>query len=117
MNKTKEQAKEILESSINIRGTITLGNYTQISIPYKDALASTIKALEAAEPKWISVEEQLPEESGYILGANAHDQFICRFNKDRSQLVALGVDIIAREDYDITHWMPLPQPPKDKDNG
>jgi len=62
------------------------------------------------EPKWISVEERLPEESAnYLtygvflpLGVKAMD--LCRFN---------GKGWVTAATVEITHWMPLPEPPKE----
>lgn len=53
--------------------------------------------------EWISVEDELPEINDYYLVAGEDiDSEICRF------LIGLG----WQDDFDITHWMPLPEPPK-----
>ena len=65
--------------------------------------------------EWISVKDRLPEK---------HDRFICtyKFNSN-SEMQFVGVlDYYAYDQYPhwqhesagviVTHWMPLPQPPK-----
>ena len=67
--------------------------------------------------EWISVEDRLPEK---------HDRFICtyKFNSN-SEMHFVGVlDYYASDQYPhwqhesagviVTHWMPLPQPPKEE---
>ena len=62
--------------------------------------------------EWVSVKDRLPEESGmYIVTANdGHAQrvsFVLWQKKNRMwNLVG------ARSYWRVTHWMPLPQPPK-----
>ena len=67
------------------------------------------KLVESAQPKWISVEERLPEKDGtYIVFIHAQ-----------------GVNLVDADQYTIgngwyewgnhsgiTHWMPLPQAPE-----
>ena len=68
---------------------------------------------ELSKPKWISVEERLPEENAnYLtygvflpLGVKAMD--LCRFN---------GKGWLTTTTVKITHWMPLPEPPKEDDD-
>ena len=68
--------------------------------------------------KWVSVKDRLPEKSG---------QYLCWFGANK---VAIGpaivtyVDewkafgnLVSLEKYpNITHWMPLPEPPKEDNN-
>lgn len=80
-----------------------------------DAIAY-IQYLEAQQPKWISVEERLPE----------HRQHVYACAKDKFRFEGIYIDPVGFERYEIgegwvnenrnvTHWMPLPQPPKEKD--
>ena len=62
--------------------------------------------------EWVSVKDRLPEESGmYIVTANdGHAQrvsFVQWQNKNRTWNLN-G----ARSYWRVTHWMPMPQPPK-----
>ena len=81
--------------------------------------ADAIEELLAAVPEWVSVEERLPECGVPVL--------VCVVNIKRHPAEQLcGVDVYdgskwleASKDwkYVPTHWMPLPEPPKEtKDN-
>ena len=51
--------------------------------------------------EWISVKERLPEDGKYVLAYSADDDFM---------------KVEARHHFgvfQITHWMPLPEPPKE----
>ena len=61
-------------------------------------------ALQARIPQWISVKDRLPENRGYYLW----------YGED------LGIDVeyyLSGTDagYLYTHWMPLPEPPKENE--
>lgn len=85
---------------------------------------------ETAVPKWIPVTERLPEvgEDVLIYAVEKSDDF--------PGVIAISDRMIFRlfpssegvetwrspwqyfmTDYEITHWMPLPDPPKEEDNG
>lgn len=68
-----------------------------------------IQQLEAQVPKWISVEERLPE-----ISANA----IVRFSDGYISLAQWWGDkwfkFCWRTSGTVTHWMPLPEPPKEE---
>lgn len=85
-----------------------------------DALAY-IQQLEAQVPKWISVEERMPEDGVnvlvYAIGCN-EPSVIAMSNHIHSMY---GYNIEGWRapwqyffhEYKITHWMPLPEPPKE----
>ena len=63
--------------------------------------------------EWVDVKDRLPEEGGmYIVTANAgHAQrvsFVQRHTKNRMWNLT-G----ARSYWRVTHWMPMPKPPKE----
>ena len=72
-----------------------------------------IEQLETQVPKWISVEERLPEESGYYL-------YLCD-SPIRGLQNGVGVSYFQhkaklwKKVYNpcVTHWMPLPETPEE----
>lgn len=65
---------------------------------------------EAAQPKWISVKERLPDQLEDVLAFNRNVN-ITWFSVayvDRKQWWSAG-----RMVHHVTHWMPLPEPPKE----
>lgn len=69
---------------------------------------------EAAMPKWIPVTEQKPEKHKTILAYNPHysNPYTCRWDgRDWWLDGGFGVKLL-----EISHWMPLPEPPKEEDD-
>ena len=62
------------------------------------------KQLSEKQPEWISVEDRLPEKGGYYLTVVENCERVCY---SRLILDKFGHD-------GVTHWMPLPEPPKPK---
>lgn len=81
-----------------------------------DAQEAYIKQLEENK-KWISVEDRLPEESGrywcYVAEQNSLGlsfyQWNCAFNFENKRWSSNSLYKC------VTHWMPLPQPPQEKE--
>jgi len=79
-----------------------------------EAFEMAISALRE-QPQWISVEERLPEPFVSVLVympeerplPTVHEGFLAR----ESMWYANHFD---REPMEITHWMPLPEPPKEE---
>lgn len=94
---------------------------------YADALDMAISALRE-QPRWISVEERLPEESGrYLVLEKCFGYIVARLASWTHYYDGGEEDFRGRSlwyDYDseygdfevrdITHWMPLPEPPKEE---
>jgi hypothetical protein len=57
---------------------------------------------------WISVKDRLPDDDTQVLAVDRYGD----------QEVVLFVDGYFQPDYigEVTHWMPLPKPPKGEDN-
>ena len=87
---------------------------------HADALAY-INQLEARVPKWISVEDRLPEFNVYVLvyAVGKDDKKEITITSYTNSMYGLGITgWIApwqyfSYNYKITHWMPLPEPPKE----
>ena len=89
----------------------------------KNALA-LIQQLEARVPRWIRVEERLPEDDVNVLiyaVSNGDDVDSCIAMTSYTHRMH-GFNIEGWRspwqyfffDYMITHWMPLPEPPKEE---
>ena len=66
-----------------------------------------------AMPKWISVEDRLPEDDQDVLvcvNKNTIDTGYCSFGYDPS---VRNWYAYASVSNNVTHWMPLPEPPKE----
>lgn len=68
--------------------------------------------------EWISVKDRLPEKNSCIL-VTFEDQGICQaFYKYWDDLdwsfPSFDCDLFTWDKEKITHWMPLPEPPKDE---
>ena len=85
----------------------------------QDELESKLRALESSD--WISVEERLPEDEGKVLAYYGFDRngngnlsgmfigtlvYYCFDNRPSWQHADLSLV--------VTHWMPLPEPPKEE---
>lgn len=77
---------------------------------HKDAL-ELIEELQAKIPQWISVKERLPENDDYYLTyTTEHTCEVYRYDGDGEWVTAWD----DTANHDITHWMPLPEPPKEE---
>ena len=84
----------------------------ELSAKYEKALHELVKQ---EEPRWIPVEEKLPEENGF---------YLCCYEAKHRDGVAMdeGLSILKyldqkwhlNEMYIVTHWTPLPKPPKEE---
>ena len=84
------------------------------ALEYIEQLEERIAIMEESEV-WIPVEERLPKESGTYLAVVRED----RINGNDSQTIVSIRDYMKAYgmfntliDDTITHWMPLPKPPK-----
>ena len=75
----------------------------------RDALA-LIQQLEAQVPKWISVEERLPE--GICIAVNDMGSMIIGYiGEDKRSDTGYSCEDEQFYMPSVTHWMPLPEPP------
>lgn len=65
---------------------------------------------------WISVKDRLPEESGKVL-VYCKDGYMSAVHYSAKHQQFNNFDACAKRDevWDVTHWMPLPEPPKEED--
>ena len=68
--------------------------------------------LKARVPQWISVNDRLPEEDGYYLCCIKSSLFPDRVYIDILECAKSSFEEGHIYTDTITHWMPLPEPPK-----
>ena len=92
-------------------GSNTVGEYT-IPHKFKEKIADHLIANGVTVQEWIPVTERLPEEKVDCIVHYKHDY--C----DNDDYWAIGICFYDGEkfqmdwSYKVTHWMPLPKPPK-----
>ena len=76
-------------------------------------VANVIQSYEERKPRWIPVTERLPENGLHCLVARydyvTDTPFVDLLWFDNSWW-----DRVNSGDYSVTHWMPLPEPPKEE---
>ena len=107
---TREEAIHIIEKDIQIDVRVCTNEEVHKFIT---ALNMAISAL-GEQPRWISVEERLPEYSGrYIVLRKSGDCLDCQYEKDRDNwgvLIDMGEVGAIWVDYNgVTHWMSMPE--------
>ena len=79
--------------------------------------ADEIERMSAQVPRWIPVEERLPEDrSNVLVVAYWHERWGVYMGwcaPERAEW-SVHVGIGDRDDVAVTHWMPLPEPPKEE---
>ena len=68
------------------------------------------KGYEAGKPKWIPVSERLPENGDTVIVCDTREDYVNSFWYDHGWWYNEGHRVSLEE---ITHWMPLPEPPKE----
>lgn len=82
-------------------------------------VCDAINAINAlSEPRWIPVTERLPEVNTYVIGCFKDGSMtaVCLFDIDEHMTFWRACTDEGWEadcDSEPTHWMPLPQPPKE----
>ena len=93
---------------------ITLGDDLAEAADRIEAQAKEIETLRAQLPRWIPVTERLPEDrSDVLVVAYWHERWGVYMGWCAPERAAWSVHIGIgdRSDIDVTHWMPLPEPP------
>jgi hypothetical protein len=95
-------------------------NEAQYDVAYECFLAG----YQAAAPQWISVKDRLPEigERGYsddVLMLSKHGMEVTHIEKVKRIVKWKGLEEVVETNNgttieEFTHWMPLPQPPKEE---
>lgn len=79
----------------------------------RDALAC-IQQLEAQQPRWISVKERLPENGQKVIATfkNEGGVIVDQARYSNGEFDFASWAYVWHEN--ITHWMPMPEPPKEE---
>ena len=103
MSKTPEELAEdwAWERTRQISGGDNVWSMREVDLA-KDAF---LAGYQAAAPQWISVKDRLPE-----LGSTC---LIVTTKKEEGISIAWAEKAYWSK-WDVTHWMPLPQPPKEE---
>ena len=65
---------------------------------------------QAAAPQWISVKDKLPDSTPMVLAMCINGYELAYYgNYGKGQ----WTNTLGTEHLNVTHWMPLPEPPKD----
>lgn len=84
----------------------------------KDVWECIEKAPTIEVPTWIPVTERLPVKGGYYLVVARYGITIMEFtmgNERYMEKPSFVSELLGRCNGEVTHWMPLPTPPKDGD--
>ena len=83
------------------------GSFTEYLADYLISNGVTVQ-------EWISVKDRLPEVSGYVVCIAKRNPF-SRFMPMAARIEKNGWVNPITEQYisEVTHWMPLPEPPKE----
>jgi len=83
-----------------------------------DSLCEKYKCEVTAFPRWISVTERLPEDGSDVLAYLKYDEVAGRItaaNYDKGMWQdCVMASLYRTEEGVVTHWMPLPEPPKEE---
>ena len=93
-------------------GPDVIGEY-RIPHKFKKEIADHLIAHGVTVQEWISVDDELPEVGGYVVCIAKRNPF-SRFMPIVARIEKNGWVNPITEQYisEITHWMPMPQPPK-----
>ena len=76
-----------------------------------------IQQLEAQVPKWISVKERLPEDLCEVLICDDKGRMVVGHYDEDDGHFWKRVNADTFHSVNATHWMPLPEPPKEGKHG
>ena len=89
-----------------------LKNCPVCGTPAKMMVHDGCYSVEPIVPRWISVEERLPKVKGSYLVCGKH--WIARSEPITTIHYWWGDSWAQSTVFEITHWMPLPEPPKEE---
>ena len=107
MDKLREKIEEAIAGKTQTCNGITM----TFSTP-EETLVELLKQALDALPRWVSVEDELPENKVNILLYREREEFcLPGFRDENGSFFALTADIGLSWHSGVTHWMPLPTSP------
>ena len=80
-------------------------------------LMAAFARLKEKVPKWISVEERLPEPGqGVLVYDDCEYMSVADYTHDKHFPTVYEFHVNGEYEPGVTHWMPLPEPPKEDDD-
>ena len=73
-----------------------------------------IEELQASVPKWTSVEDRLPDVGQVVLTYIPNLSIHTGFLTEDGDFMHDVLKDCKKRGYTVTHWMPLPEPPKEE---
>lgn len=115
----------VYEANIKKIPTLTADDYFDAVDrikPCPNCRYTLLGALTEDEPRWIPVTERLPELIPCEKAGTAYSEAVIVWTTGKKAMIAVwdGIDFLCATDYweawgeTITHWMPLPEPPKEE---
>ena len=108
----REEAMDVREKLIEI---LRKPIFPHESVDPTEAVADYLLDSGVTVQEWVSVNDRLPEAGGYVVCIAKRNPF-SRFMPMVARIVKNGWVNPITEQYisEVTHWMPLPEPPKEE---
>ena len=112
----REEAIRVLSNPIRKSMCVSIDEY-KYRYRQRETDLELIKSLTAADVqpvKWISVYDQLPDYNMVVLVTDGEDVGTgYRYALGETGFMGWAIPFADIEEDDVSHWMPLPEPPKD----
>ena len=109
---------DVREKLVELIGSTEYGNGSLVGNNFQKGfikkIATHLIANGVTVQEWISVDDRLPEAGGYVVCIAKRNPF-SRFMPMVARIEKNGWVNPITEQYisEVTHWMPLPEPPKE----
>lgn len=118
----ESETQEAVEASVMLEAIDKILSMKTINAVNKDALLNAVRFLRnhvnelLKERQWISVKDRLPDKSGsYLILSDKGCANVLSYSVRHKAFNAFDLFEDARYALLCTHWMPLPEPPKEGD--
>ena len=116
-NLAENIADDLIRSGVTVQENVEMSD--ELLKQLKNAPITICKEEPSIElvQEWISVDDRLPDSGGYVVCIAKRNPF-SRFMPMVARIEKNGWvnPITGQYISEVTHWMPLPQPPTDKSN-